>query len=67
MCFNRMTTKLFSIIAHIFHLGFSQGIRRSVGGVATIMGPLWAGGAVMMGYVMVGVMLFLFVMTSVRV
>ena len=41
-------------------LGFSQGIRRAVGGLATIMGPLWAGSTVEMGYVMFGVMTFLF-------
>ena len=43
-----------------FPLGFSQGIRRAVGGLATIMGPLWAGSTVEMGYVMFGVMTFLF-------
>ncbi|XP_072030196.1 major facilitator superfamily domain-containing protein 8-like [Amphiura filiformis] len=47
--------------------GLTQGIRRSVGGIATILGPLWAGGAVMMGYIMVGVMLILFVMIAIMV
>lgn len=39
--------------------GFSQGVRRSIGGLATILGPLWAGGLTGNLYVMLGMMLFL--------
>ncbi|CAB1314358.1 unnamed protein product [Coregonus sp. 'balchen'] len=35
---------LFSKITSEKTQGFSQGVRRSVGGLATIFGPLWAGG-----------------------
>lgn len=45
--------------------GFSQGVRRSVGGLATILGPLWAGGLTDNMYVMMGVMVVLLVMLSV--
>ncbi|KAM6443762.1 major facilitator superfamily domain-containing protein 8-like isoform 2-T2 [Liasis olivaceus] len=37
--------------------GFSQGLRRSVGGIATILGPLWAGGLTDNLYIMLGVMM----------
>ncbi|KAK9513556.1 hypothetical protein VZT92_027082 [Zoarces viviparus] len=36
--------------------GFSQGVRRSVGGLATILSPLWAGGLSENMYIMMGVM-----------
>lgn len=45
--------------------GFSQGIRRSVGGLATILGPLWAGGLTENMYVMMGMMTILLVLLTV--
>jgi len=39
--------------------GFSHGVRRSVGGLATILGPLWAGGLIGNLYVMLGMMMLL--------
>lgn len=45
--------------------GFSQGVRRSVGGLATILGPLWAGGLTANLYVMLGMMLFLLTLITV--
>lgn len=45
--------------------GFSQGVRRSVGGLATILGPLWAGGLTDNMYIMLGVMMGLLVLLSV--
>ncbi|XP_074860053.1 major facilitator superfamily domain-containing protein 8-like isoform X2 [Carettochelys insculpta] len=47
--------------------GFSQGLRRSVGGVATILGPLWAGGLTENLYVMLGVMMGLLSLLMVMV
>lgn len=44
--------------------GFSQGVRRSVGGLATILGPLWAGGLTDNMYIMLGVMMGLLVLLS---
>uniref|UniRef100_A0A3P9M7C7 Si:ch211-38m6.6 n=1 Tax=Oryzias latipes TaxID=8090 RepID=A0A3P9M7C7_ORYLA len=41
---------------------FSQGVRRSVGGLATILGPLWAGGLINNLYIMLGMMLALLLM-----
>ncbi|XP_077977685.1 uncharacterized protein LOC144433250 [Glandiceps talaboti] len=35
--------------------GFSQGVRRGVANIGTILGPLWAGGAISMLYVNIGV------------
>lgn len=46
-------------------LGFSQGVRRSVGGLATILGPLWAGGLTGNLYLMLGMMLALLLMITV--
>uniref|UniRef100_H2LYK4 Major facilitator superfamily domain containing 8-like 2 n=1 Tax=Oryzias latipes TaxID=8090 RepID=H2LYK4_ORYLA len=46
-------------------LWFSQGVRRSVGGLATILGPLWAGGLINNLYVMLGMMLVLLLMVTV--
>lgn len=46
--------------------GFSQGVRRSVGGLATILGPLWAGGLTGNLSVVLGMMLALLLMISVR-
>ncbi|KAK9967827.1 hypothetical protein ABG768_002192 [Culter alburnus] len=48
---------LFSKITSQKTQGFSQGIRRSVGGLATILGPLWAGGLTSDLYVMMGLMM----------
>lgn len=45
--------------------GFSQGIRRSVGGLATILGPLWAGGLTFNLYVMLGLMMGLLALLTV--
>lgn len=45
--------------------GFSQGIRRSVGGLATILGPLWAGGLTDNMYIMMGAMVALLVLLTV--
>lgn len=45
--------------------GFSQGVRRSVGGLATILGPLWAGGLTENLYIMLGVMMALLVLMTV--
>uniref|UniRef100_A0A672KPK9 Uncharacterized LOC107599859 n=1 Tax=Sinocyclocheilus grahami TaxID=75366 RepID=A0A672KPK9_SINGR len=38
---------------------FSKGVWRSVGGLATILGPLWAGGLIGNLYVMLGMMMLL--------
>lgn len=46
--------------------GFSQGVRRSVGGLATILGPLWAGGLIGNLYVMLGMMMLLLTLIMVR-
>ncbi len=46
--------------------GFSQGVRRSVGGLATILGPLWAGGLIGNLYVMLGMMMLLLTLILVR-
>lgn len=45
--------------------GFSQGVRRSVGGLATILGPLWAGGLTENIYIMMGVICALLVLLTV--
>ncbi|XP_053486070.1 major facilitator superfamily domain-containing protein 8 [Ictalurus furcatus] len=50
---------LFSKVTAEKTQGFSQGVRRSIGGLATILGPLWAGGLTGNLYVMLGMMLFL--------
>ncbi|XP_054889352.1 major facilitator superfamily domain-containing protein 8 [Poeciliopsis prolifica] len=56
---------LFSKVTAEKTQGFSQGVRRSVGGLATILGPLWAGGLTNNLYVMLGMMLALLVMITV--
>ncbi|XP_078119967.1 major facilitator superfamily domain-containing protein 8 [Sander vitreus] len=56
---------LFSKITAEKTQGFSQGIRRSVGGLATILGPLWAGGLTENLYVMLGMMLALLIMITI--
>uniref|UniRef100_A0A671UQ54 Major facilitator superfamily domain containing 8-like 2 n=1 Tax=Sparus aurata TaxID=8175 RepID=A0A671UQ54_SPAAU len=55
---------LFSKVTAEKTQGFSQGVRRSVGGLATILGPLWAGGLTNNLYIMLGMMLALLVMIS---
>uniref|UniRef100_A0A8C1RC77 Si:ch211-38m6.6 n=1 Tax=Cyprinus carpio TaxID=7962 RepID=A0A8C1RC77_CYPCA len=50
---------LFSKVTAEKTQGFSQGVRRSVGGLATILGPLWAGGLIGNLYVMLGMMMLL--------
>lgn len=40
-------------------------MRRSVGGLATILGPLWAGGLTSNLYIMLGMMLALLLMVTV--
>ncbi|XP_029104819.1 major facilitator superfamily domain-containing protein 8-like [Scleropages formosus] len=56
---------LFSKVTSEKTQGFSQGVRRSVGGLATILGPLWAGGLTGNLYVMLGLMMGLLAMVSV--
>ncbi|KPP76344.1 major facilitator superfamily domain-containing protein 8-like [Scleropages formosus] len=55
---------LFSKITAEKSQGFSQGIRRSVGGLATILGPIWAGGLTGNLYIMLGVMMGLLTLLS---
>uniref|UniRef100_H2T273 Major facilitator superfamily domain-containing protein 8-like n=1 Tax=Takifugu rubripes TaxID=31033 RepID=H2T273_TAKRU len=50
---------LFSKVTAEKTQGLSQGVRRSVGGLATILGPLWAGGLTDNLYIMMGVMMAL--------
>ncbi|CAF97545.1 unnamed protein product [Tetraodon nigroviridis] len=56
---------LFSKVTSEKTQGFSQGVRRSVGGLATILGPLWAGGLTGHLYIMLGMMLALLLMITV--
>uniref|UniRef100_A0A3Q1JH28 Major facilitator superfamily (MFS) profile domain-containing protein n=1 Tax=Anabas testudineus TaxID=64144 RepID=A0A3Q1JH28_ANATE len=56
---------LFSKVTAEKTQGFSQGVRRSVGGLATILGPLWAGGLTANLYIMLGMMLALLLMITV--
>uniref|UniRef100_H3AUY4 Major facilitator superfamily (MFS) profile domain-containing protein n=1 Tax=Latimeria chalumnae TaxID=7897 RepID=H3AUY4_LATCH len=56
---------LFSKVTAEKTQGFSQGLRRSVGGLATILGPLWAGGLTNNLYLMLGVMLGLLTLLTV--
>ncbi|XP_068197455.1 major facilitator superfamily domain-containing protein 8 isoform X2 [Antennarius striatus] len=56
---------LFSKVTAEKTQGFSHGVRRSVGGLATILGPLWAGGLTNNLYIMLGMMLMLLVMITV--
>ncbi|XP_041863205.1 major facilitator superfamily domain-containing protein 8 isoform X2 [Melanotaenia boesemani] len=55
---------LFSKVTAEKTQGFSQGVRRSVGGLATILGPLWAGGLTENMYIMMGVMVALLVLLT---
>ncbi|KAK2835407.1 hypothetical protein Q5P01_015891 [Channa striata] len=56
---------LFSKVTAEKTQGFSQGVRRSVGGLATILGPLWAGGLTENLYVMMGVMMGLLALLTI--
>uniref|UniRef100_A0A3B5L260 Major facilitator superfamily (MFS) profile domain-containing protein n=1 Tax=Xiphophorus couchianus TaxID=32473 RepID=A0A3B5L260_9TELE len=56
---------LFSKVTSERTQGFSQGVRRSVGGLATILGPLWGGGLTENMYIMVGVMVALLILLTV--
>lgn len=56
---------LFSKVTAEKTQGFSQGIRRSVGGLATILGPLWAGSLTSNLYVMLGVMMVLLALLTI--
>lgn len=47
--------------------GTAQGMRRTVAGVAAIIGPLWAGALLDMPYILNGVMLALMLLTLVRI
>ncbi|KAM6921475.1 major facilitator superfamily domain-containing protein 8 [Xenentodon cancila] len=58
---------LFSKVTAERTQGFSQGVRRSVGGLATILGPLWAGGLTESMYVMMGVMVVLLALLTMMV
>ncbi|KAG8136234.1 putative Major facilitator superfamily domain-containing protein [Naja naja] len=58
---------LFSKVTAERTQGFSQGLRRSVGGIATILGPLWAGGLTDNLYIMLGVMMGLLSLLMVMV
>ncbi|KAJ8409464.1 hypothetical protein AAFF_G00228650 [Aldrovandia affinis] len=57
---------LFSKVTSEKTQGFSQGVRRSVGGLATILGPLWAGGLTGNLYLMLGMMLALLTLLTPR-
>ncbi|KAM3865747.1 major facilitator superfamily domain-containing protein 8 [Diretmus argenteus] len=56
---------LFSKVTAEKTQGFSQGVSRSVGGLATILGPLWAGGLTNNLYIMLGMMLALLTMITI--
>nr|XP_023833463.1 uncharacterized protein LOC111956989 [Salvelinus alpinus] len=56
---------LFSKITSVESQGLSQGVRRSVGGLATILGPLWGGGLTGHMYIMLGLMMALLVLFAI--
>ncbi|XP_052331774.1 uncharacterized protein mfsd8l1 [Oncorhynchus keta] len=56
---------LFSKITSLKSQGLSQGVRRSVGGLATILGPLWGGGLTGHMYIMLGLMMALLVLFAI--
>ncbi|XP_015233582.1 PREDICTED: uncharacterized protein LOC107086866 [Cyprinodon variegatus] len=56
---------LFSKVTSEKTQGFSQGVRRSVGGLATILGPLWAGGLTDNMYIMMGAMVALLILLTI--
>ncbi|KAM4771344.1 major facilitator superfamily domain-containing protein 8-like [Rhinophrynus dorsalis] len=55
---------LFSKVTSKETQGFNHGLRRSVGGLATILGPLWAAGLTNDLYIMLGVMMGLLVLLT---
>ncbi|XP_059507081.1 uncharacterized protein LOC125457409 isoform X2 [Stegostoma tigrinum] len=56
---------LFSKVTEENTQGFSQGFRRSIGGLATILGPMWAGGLTNNLYIMLGVMMGLLTLLTI--
>ncbi|XP_008329481.1 major facilitator superfamily domain-containing protein 8 [Cynoglossus semilaevis] len=56
---------LFSKVTSEKTQGFSQGVRRSVGGLATILAPLWAGGLTQNLYIMLGLMMALLALITI--
>ncbi|XP_077204367.1 major facilitator superfamily domain-containing protein 8-like isoform X2 [Paroedura picta] len=58
---------LFSKVTAERTQGFSQGLRRSVGGIATILGPLWAGSLTENLYIMLGAMMVLLTLLMIMV
>lgn len=58
---------LFSKVTSEKTQGFSHGLRRSIGGVAMILGPLWAGGLTENLYIMLAVMMALLTLLTVMV
>ncbi|XP_018432027.1 PREDICTED: major facilitator superfamily domain-containing protein 8-like [Nanorana parkeri] len=56
---------LFSKVTAEKTQGFNHGIRRSVGGLATILGPLWAAGLTQNLYIMLGVMMGLLLLITI--
>ncbi|XP_067898369.1 major facilitator superfamily domain-containing protein 8-like isoform X3 [Heterodontus francisci] len=56
---------LFSKVTAEKTQGFSQGFRRSIGGIATILGPMWAGGLINNLYIMLGVMMGLLTLLTI--
>ncbi|XP_056421643.1 major facilitator superfamily domain-containing protein 8-like [Hyla sarda] len=58
---------LFSKVTAEKTQGFNHGLRRSVGGLATILGPLWAAGLTQNLYIMLGTMMGLLLLISVMV
>ncbi|XP_043558189.1 major facilitator superfamily domain-containing protein 8-like [Chiloscyllium plagiosum] len=56
---------LFSKVTAEKTQGFSQGLRRSIGGLATILGPMWAGGLTNNLYIMLGVMMGLLTLLTI--
>ncbi|KAG8444958.1 hypothetical protein GDO86_009929 [Hymenochirus boettgeri] len=58
---------LFSKVTAENTQGFNHGFRRSIGGLATILGPLWAAGLTDDLYIMLGVMMSLLVLLTAMV
>ncbi|KAJ1087501.1 hypothetical protein NDU88_000670 [Pleurodeles waltl] len=58
---------LFSKVTSEKTQGFSHGLRRSIGGVAMILGPLWAGGLTENLYIMLAVMMALLTLLTIMV
>uniref|UniRef100_A0A8C5N3M3 Major facilitator superfamily (MFS) profile domain-containing protein n=1 Tax=Leptobrachium leishanense TaxID=445787 RepID=A0A8C5N3M3_9ANUR len=58
---------LFSKLTAERSQGFNHGIRRAVGGIATILGPLWSAGLTEDLYIMLGVMMGLLILVTIMV